>query len=145
MVKNPSPPAQPDSITGAMIAPCGMNCALCIGHLRERKPCAGCHGDDAHKPGHCVTCRIAHCEELAAADSAFCSACKSFPCARLKRLDKRYVAKYGMSMLENLAFIEAQGLEAFVTSERIRWACPECGSLICVHREDCMVCGRARS
>ena len=145
MVKNPSPPAQPDSITGAMIAACGMNCALCIGHLRERKPCAGCHGDDAHKPGHCVTCHIAHCEELAAADSAFCSACKSFPCARLKRLDKRYVAKYGMSMLENLAFIEAQGLEAFVTSERIRWACPECGSLICVHREDCMVCGRARS
>ena len=131
-------------MTAAMIAPCGMNCALCIGHLRERKPCAGCHGDDADKPGHCVTCRIVHCEELAKVDLPFCYACGSFPCTRLKRLDKRYRTKYGMSMLENLAFIEAQGLEAFVRNERLRWACPECGSLICVHRETCMACGRTR-
>lgn len=135
---------EPDSITAAMIAPCGMDCALCIGHLRERKPCAGCHGDDAHKPGHCVTCRIVHCEERAKVDSAFCYACGSFPCARMKQLDRRYRMKYGMSMLENLAFIESQGLEAFVENERLRWACPECGSLICVHREACMACGRAR-
>jgi hypothetical protein len=29
-----------------MIAPCGMNCGLCIGHLREKKPCGGCFRKD---------------------------------------------------------------------------------------------------
>ena len=134
----------PGAITATMIAPCGMNCTLCIGHLRQRKPCPGCHGEDAQKPGHCVTCRIVHCEELAKTDSAFCYACNSFPCPRLKRLDKRYRTKYGMSMLENLRQIEQAGLEAFLANERVRWACPECGNLICVHREECMACGRAR-
>jgi hypothetical protein len=25
-----------------LIAACGMNCGLCIGYLREKKPCSGC-------------------------------------------------------------------------------------------------------
>ena len=25
-----------------LIAACGMNCGLCIGFLREKKPCGGC-------------------------------------------------------------------------------------------------------
>jgi len=25
-----------------IIAPCGMNCGLCTGHLREKRPCGGC-------------------------------------------------------------------------------------------------------
>jgi len=134
----------PSLITAEMIAPCGMNCALCIGFLRERRPCAGCNGDDTHKPKHCVECAIRHCEEMGQDAGGFCTSCSTLPCARLKRLDKRYVAKYGMSMLENLKAIERLGLERFVEQERDRWTCPGCGSLICVHQEECMVCGRAR-
>jgi len=76
-----------------------MNCAICIGHLREKKQCPGCRGDDNQKPAHCVNCGIRNCEKL---KSKFCFACDLFPCSRLKRLDRRYRAKYRMSMLENL-------------------------------------------
>ena len=68
-----------------------------------------------------------------------------FPCARLRQLDKRYRTKYGMSMTENLLRIQEIGLEAFVAAEKLKWACPECGSLLCVHLPDCGVCGRSRN
>ena len=37
-------------ITIKEIAPCGMNCALCSGFQREKKPCLGCNADDENKP-----------------------------------------------------------------------------------------------
>ena len=135
----------PEALTSALIAPCGMNCGLCIGHLREKKRCPGCNGDDANKPRHCAVCQIRNCEALAAAEQGFCLECATFPCVRLRRLDKRYRTKYGMSMIENLESIRDIGLEEFVAREKQRWTCPECGSVICVHRESCIVCGRARS
>lgn len=61
---------------------------------------------------------------------------------RLRQLDKRYRAKYGMSMTENLLRIQEIGVEAFVADEKPRWTCPECGSLLCVHLPHCGVCGR---
>ena len=75
----------PESLTRDLIAPCGMDCALCRGHLREK------------------------------------------------------------SMTENLMRIQAIGLEAFVAAEKSRWACPECGALLCVHLPDCGVCGHTRN
>ena len=131
--------------TAALIAPCGMNCGLCIGHLRERNRCPGCHGDDADKPKHCVVCRIRNCDGLGDEEQGFCFACATFPCARLRRLDKRYRTKYGMSMIENLESIRRFGLAEFVAREKERWACPECGSELCVHRDSCMACGHVRS
>ena len=134
----------PDSITPEMIAPCGMNCALCIGHLRERKPCAGCLGTDIGKPSHCVVCRIKLCPGMKKGGENFCFTCATFPCPRLRQLDKRYRAKYGMSMIENLDHIRELGLKEFVSRERGRWTCPKCGGVICVHRESCIFCGLAR-
>ena len=127
-----------------MIATCGMNCAVCIGHLRERNKCAGCNGDDNHKLKHCVICRIKNCEMLIDAPSHFCFECEKFPCARLKQLDKRYRTKYGMSMIENLENIKNFGLKKFITEERIRWTCSECGGIICVHRGYCYQCGEKK-
>ena len=138
-------PRLPESLTSTMIAPCGMNCGLCIGHLREKKRCLDCNGDDADKPKHCVVCRIRNCDEMASAEQKFCYVCAKFPCARLRQLDKRYRTKYGMSMIENLESIRQLGIEEFVTREKDRWTCPECGGVICVHRESCITCGRARS
>ena len=49
-----------------LIAPCGMNCGLCIGYLREKKPCGGCFKkDDENKPKQCRSCVIVNCELLA--------------------------------------------------------------------------------
>jgi len=134
----------PASIRPILIAPCGMNCALCIGYLREKNVCPGCNGPDEGKSFSCAACRIKRCEEPKSRNSRFCFACAKFPCARLKHLDKRYRTKYGMSMLENLENIRKLGLKNFVTQEKIRWKCPSCGATICVHRKECLLCGHPR-
>lgn len=128
-----------------LIAPCGMNCGLCIGHLRTRKPCSGCFKkDDDNKPKQCRSCSIVNCESLAKTKSGFCYECQKYPCTRLKNLDKRYRLKYGMSMIENLAYIENQGLEKFLKNEEERWTCTSCGAGISVHRDFCLECNSKR-
>jgi hypothetical protein len=134
----------PESLHAGMIAPCGMDCGLCLGHLRDKNRCDGCFGDDASKPKHCVVCRIRNCDEIDAGKGELCSKCTRFPCTRLKQLDKRYRLKYGMSMIANLETIREVGLEDFVASERQRWKCPGCGGVVCVHSESCVYCGQAR-
>lgn len=137
-------PAYPDSLAVGLIAPCGMNCGLCIGYLRERNRCAGCTGQhDSSKPRSCVACSIRNCDELSDDAHSLCLGCERGPCARLRRLDKRYRTKYRMSMLENLAEVGRVGLEQFVESERLRWACEHCGALVSVHRTACLACGES--
>lgn len=124
-----------------MIAPCGMNCGLCIGHLRNRNPCGGCLGNnDKNKPDGCKSCTVVTCEYLAETESGFCYECPKYPCRRLKTLDKRYTTKYGMSMFKNLGFIKEKGLENFLESEQKKWTCPNCGSGLSVHRDSCLNC-----
>ncbi len=124
-----------------LIAACGMNCGLCIGYLREKKPCGGCFKiDDTNKPKVCWSCKIVNCEYLSGTASGFCYDCEKYPCTRLKNLDKRYRSKYRMSMLENLAFIKMHGLEAFLKNEEDRWKCSECGAGLSVHRDFCLDC-----
>jgi hypothetical protein len=124
-----------------LIAACGMNCGLCIGYLREKKPCGGCFKkDDLNKPNVCRSCAIVNCELLSKTESGFCYDCDKFPCSRLKQLDKRYRTKYSMSMLDNLNFIKANGMEKFLENEQKRWTCDVCGSGISVHRDFCLNC-----
>lgn len=124
-----------------MIAPCGMNCGLCIGHLRKKKPCGGCFKiDDENKPNVCRTCTIVNCEYLAKTNSGFCYECMNYPCQRLKNLDKRYRTKYGMSMIENLLFIKENGIKRFVELEEKKWKCEKCGSILSVHKDNCLNC-----
>lgn len=124
-----------------MIAPCGMNCALCIAHQREKNQCPGCLGSDKQKPRHCVICRIKNCAELESANRNFCYECSKFPCSRLKQLDKRYRSKYGMSMIENLQLLSEAGSENFIAAENLKWQCKQCSSILCVHHNHCLICG----
>lgn len=127
----------------SLIAPCGMNCGICLGYLREKNKCPGCRGIDIDQPGYCLRCRIKNCERLRKTKPGFCFQCEKFPCARLKQLDKRYRTRYGMSMLENLEDIRRLGIRKFLANEKTRWACPECGGTICVHKHRCYSCGKA--
>lgn len=125
-----------------MIAPCGMNCGLCIGHIREKNKCLGCREIDAYKSSYRRECYIRSCQILKNNNWEYCSEkCEKYPCTRLKNIDKRYRTKYGMSMMENLRNIKKFGIEKFVESEQIRWKCHECGEIICVHRTYCLKCG----
>jgi hypothetical protein len=123
-----------------LIAPCGMNCGICHGYLREKNVCRGCRGPGEHKPNQCVNCIIVNCEYLAVTKSGYCYECEKFPCRRMKQLDKRYRTKYGMSMIENLGRIKLIGLKKFTTEERKRWKCRTCGGTICVHKGYCLSC-----
>lgn len=128
-----------------LIAPCGMNCALCIGYLRAKNKCGGCNTNSSGKPNYCTNCIIVHCPKRAETESGFCYECDSFPCKRMKTLDTRYLKNYGMSMIENLETIQSVGLEEFITLEVERWKCSKCGSLFCVHRDKCLTCGEVNT
>jgi hypothetical protein len=132
------------SITPKLIAPCGMDCGVCMAYLRDNNHCSGCNstGDsNDFRARHCELCAIRNCQFLEASGSRFCFKCEKFPCARIKNLDKRYRTKYHMSMIENLGNIQISGIREFVKNEKLRWTCPQCGGPICVHRGHCAVCG----
>lgn len=128
-----------------LIAPCGMNCGLCINYLAMKNDlnkqgfrktyCAGCL-----PRGQNCTFMKSHCELLGKGLVRFCHECGDFPCRRLKALDKRYRTKYHMSMLDNLVFIKEQGMEKFLEAEEAKWHCPECGQVLCCHNGLCLNC-----
>ncbi|MCD4821888.1 MAG: DUF3795 domain-containing protein [Methanococcoides sp.] len=125
----------------SLIAPCGMNCGICIAYLRDKNKCPGCRGLDVTR-SKCK--QIKHCPTFENGRAQFCFECEKFPCSRLKHLDERYQTKYNMSMIENLENIKKFGLKEFVASEKVKWKCPECGGTICVHRGYCHSCGKKK-
>lgn len=129
-----------------MIAPCGMNCALCSSYLAMK--------NDLRKTGimktYCAGCRPRgkncafmkrNCDLIGEGRILFCYECEDFPCRRLKALDKRYTTKYHMSMIENLIYIKQNGMLKFLTHQEKTWKCPECSSVICCHNGICYSCG----
>jgi len=125
------------------IAPCGMNCGICIGFFgytvndRKRKMiCTSCR--DRNK--NCAFIKK-QCEKLSKKEIDYCFECKDFPCENLEKLDKRYREKYDMSMIENLEFIKENGIKLFLRQQEEKYKCPECGGVICVHNNKCYNCG----
>jgi hypothetical protein len=128
-----------------LIAPCGMNCALCVSYQSMRNDlkkkgfnktyCTGC----LPRGNNCAFMKK-NCELLAKGLVRFCYECPDFPCRRLKALDKRYSTRYHMSMIENLEFIQKNGLPGFLAKEEKKWRCPECGEMICCHNGLCFNC-----
>jgi len=128
-----------------LIAPCGMNCSLCIAYLFEqkdlnkygfhRKYCPGC----IPRGKNCIHMADA-CELLGKGLVRFCFECETYPCKRLKTLDKRYRTKYHMSMIENLNLIRDEGMEVFLKSQETKWRCSTCGGTICCHNGLCLDC-----
>lgn len=128
-----------------LIAPCGMNCGVCISYLAmkndlnrqgfKRFYCEGClpRGKNCLHMGN-------RCEALRKGLVRFCYECENFPCTRLKALDKRYRTKYHMSMIENLEFIKKHGINRFLEKEEVKWRCSECGEVICCHNGLCLNC-----
>ena len=127
-----------NSFRTTLIAPCGMDCAICMAFLRERNRCEGCYDPDRTCNKNCT---ISACGNIR---DRYHHDCGEFPCRRLKQLDKRYRTKYGMSMIENLAAIQEHGIREFVRTERERWSCKACGEIINVHKGRCSDCGKER-
>jgi hypothetical protein len=127
----------------SLIAPCGMNCGICMAYLREKNRCPGCRAH-ADKRISITRCKIKNCGILRKGRAKFCFSCDRYPCKNLKHLDKRYRTKYNMSMIENLDSIRSHGKRKFVRDEKKRWSCSKCGGTINVHRGCCSACGKKK-
>lgn len=130
-----------------LIAPCGMNCGICSGYLALKNDvksrgvrmtyCAGCRPRDKQ----CAFLKK-RCETLLNGQVQYCYECESYPCERLRHIDKRYfLSAFRMSMIENLEYIRKEGIEEFLKKESEKWRCPECGGTICCHNGICYSCG----
>jgi hypothetical protein len=120
-----------------LIAPCGMNCAVCMMHLREQNPCQCCRASDEGKPITRTKCKIKTCNQLR---GSYCFDCEDFPCKKLNHLDKRYRSKYQISVIENLQNIRQYGLHSFLKSEEAKWTCKHCKGLVYLHTKSCITC-----
>jgi hypothetical protein len=116
-------------ITKKLIAPCGMNCALCLAHLREKNPCHGCNDAEQNKPKTRAHCKLRLCTKR---KGKFCFDCTDFPCDRLQHLDERYRTRYGMSMVDNLEYLKQFGMAKFIFHEQQRWVKGD--KIYCVHK-----------
>lgn len=123
-----------------LIAPCGMNCRLCIAYRREKRSCPGCREVSDDKPKHCLSCIIARCDYFARTNSVFCTGCDRFPCLRMKRLDARYRKNYRTGLIDNLIRIQTMRIEKFLESENQKWTCLRCGDTLSIHRDFCLKC-----
>ncbi|HVQ00911.1 MAG TPA: DUF3795 domain-containing protein [Candidatus Thermoplasmatota archaeon] len=123
-----------------LLAPCGINCGVCIAYLRKKNTCPGCRMDFAEKPVTRFRCYIKNC--CKSKNVRYCFACPTFPCQKIKQMDKRYRTKYKMSIIENLEHMKKNGVRAYLKNEIARWSCPSCGGIICVHKGYCLSCGK---
>lgn len=125
-----------------LIAPCGMNCGVCISHIgytmngkKRKNPCPGCIPRDKG----CVFLKK-HCDKLKKRTVDYCFECEDFPCEHLEKLDSSYRKRYDMSMIENLNSIQKNDMEHFLEEQEEKYRCPECGGTICVHDGRCYTC-----
>ena len=128
----------PPVIPGHLFAPCGMNCMVCYVHLKVKKPCNGCLGDDLHKPERCKTCQIKNCAHQKG--HAYCFECADFPCKSIKNLEKSYNQRYNVSLVENSIQVKMKGVAVFQVQELAKWTCKKCSGVISLHDQQCSEC-----
>ena len=129
-----------------LVAPCGMNCAICSGYLALKHDlksrgikmpyCEGCRP----RGKECAFLKKP-CKLLMDKKVKYCYECKDFPCERLRRLDCRYQTNFRMSMIDNLDLIKKNGMPAFLGKENEKWKCQKCGGVVCCHNGICFDCG----
>lgn len=133
-------------MTAELIAPCGMNCALCASYqaFSSDSPkktglvplCRGCRPRDKQ----CAFIKK-RCARIGRKEIDFCFECGAMPCADLLRVDTLYRKRYGVSLVANLGFLAAKGMDAFLGRQRREHMCPDCGGVVCVHNGECCSCG----
>jgi len=131
-----------ERFSAEMIAPCGMNCKICLGYFgytttgkKRKMKCTGC------KPtGKSCAHLKKHCKNKKIYEIYYCFECSDFPCEQLQKLDKKYRKRYDMSMIKNLEYIRDNGMKKFLRKQEKKYQCPECGGVICVHDRKCYSC-----
>ena len=131
-------------ISEELIAPCGMNCAICSRYLAyvynlKRSQCIGCRPRNERCAYLFEKCTgVNHASRGTA---AFCFECSCYPCKQINRVDDRYRNNYHMSIKENLEYIKGNGIGKFIEEQYKKYRCARCGSLISIHNGKCFNCG----
>ena len=130
----------PEKIDPTLLAPCGLDCAVCSRHVHSKIPCPGCRARLSEPDVYRRKCIMRAC--TAEQGIEHCGQCKTAPCKRLKAFEKRYFEGYGVSPLSDARFAAQFGAEALLERHRQTYACPDCGGVIDLHFGRCSACGR---
>lgn len=133
----------PMKIPELLFAPCGMNCMVCYVHLKNKKACDGCLGNDINKPDRCKTCTIKTCAQNKGLK--YCYDCCDFPCKVINNMEKSYKKRYGASILENSKHVKERGIIDFQAVEHEKWICTSCRGVVSLHDGICSECGGKHS
>jgi len=142
--------SDPSTPKTELVAPCGMDCSTCSAYLAFLNGIPRKRG----RISHCRGCRPRNkqcaylkgqCDLLPRNKIEFCFQCGRYPCERLRHLDQRYRASYGVSPIQNLEEIRARGIETFIRNQQKRHGCATCGGMISVHNKKCFVCDNVTS
>jgi len=130
-------------ISEELIAPCGMNCAICSRYLAyvnnlKRSQCIGCR--PKNKRCAYLFKKCTGINNTSKGDAVFCFECGQYPCEQIKRIDARYRNNYGMSMINNLEYIKDKGIGKFIKEQYKKYRCAKCGGLISIHNGKCFRC-----
>jgi hypothetical protein len=129
-----------------LVAPCAMNCAISSGYFALKHDVKS----KGIKMPYCKGCRPRNnscaflkkkCDLLLNDKVKFCYECEVFPCESLKHIDKRYRTFFRMSPIDNLRFVQKNGMSRFLEAQGKKWQCPKCGEAICCHNRICFNCG----
>jgi hypothetical protein len=129
----------PNAIEQELIAVCGLNCLACSAYLNNKTPCPGCSApNEKHKRKSCVNCSKKKCAHEMGLQ--WCFECDSFPCSKIKSINKRYTTKYNINLIENGQKAK-ESMNAFLTEQKEKLACNICGGVINQHKKECSECG----
>ena len=128
-----------------LIAPCGMNCAICSRYLcsvnnLKRSQCAGCRPGNKKCSYLFEKCSGINCALEGNSTAISCFECHQYPCKEINRMDGRYRSDYDMSVKDNLECINKVGLEQFTAEQHEKYRCSRCGGLISIHNRKCFRC-----
>ena len=126
-----------------LIAPCGMNCAICSKYLSyvnnlKRSQCVGCR--PRNKRCEYLFAKCSGANNDTTGNAVFCFECDQYPCKEIQRMDNRYRKSYNMSVKDNLDYIKENGVENFINQQYRKHYCLKCGELISIHNRKCFKC-----
>lgn len=133
------------TIKKELIAPCGMNCAICSKYLAyvnklNKSQCSGCRPSDKKCTYLFKKCSGINSFLKGNATANFCFECDLYPCKEIDRMDKRYKNNYHMSVKENLDTIRNSGIANLIEDQFKKYRCPKCTGLISIHNKKCFKC-----
>ena len=134
-----------NSISEDLVAPCGMNCAICSRYLAyvnnlKRSQCKGCRPENKRCTYLFGKCSGVNNPIKGNASAVFCFECEKYPCKEINRMDIRYLKNYHMSIKKNLEEIKRLGVVEFSKEQYKRYECKTCGGLISIHNGKCFKC-----